>query len=322
MKNKGLLIIVIIFVILIFASIFAFNNKKLKVSEVEKYFQEETTIYNDELGERLISILPKAEREKIEKRTGEIENVKIMKEKALFGDKDCIILFFTKEYSSFILVYEKNMLEYKSLGLLDVFSEVMDIQFIKLKKENSNIIFVREVIDYLDLSYEKGTFIKGYYYDDSFSLVLSLTEEYEINSNNIVDRWKKVYEKSDIKFTNEYYPIIEVLEQRVDFVSEITSQKHLPERDKFDVINSKNILTKYSWSNEYKHFIIGKGIDRRTGSKVAIVEDLHFESYFNMNEIDDMREKYIIKYKDGLLKVVPHSDIEISEETYPLKLVN
>ncbi len=324
-RYKGVILIFITFIVIfIFTMLIVIDKEKIKVDEVEKYFSEEENFsYDKGLGEKLISILPKEERKKIEEYSGKVENVKIIKEKNLIDNKDCILLFLKKDKKSFIFLFQKKSSIYVSMGLVDIFSEIEDIQFINIKKENTNIIFVREIVDQLELNFEKGKFIKGYYYDNhNFSMVLSITEEYEIYSNNITDRWKKVYEKSDIKFTNEYYPMLEVLEHQIDFVSEVTSQKNIPKKDMFDVINTRSIFTKYIWSDKYKHFIIGEGVEKTTGERVAIVEDLHFESDFVMDEIENMKEKYIIKDSKGLLKVVEHSDISISKEIQPLKLIN
>jgi len=234
----------------------------------------------------------------------------------LLGDtgKELILTLALEPKKSIIAVYQKENKEYKYVGLIDTFFDIVGLQTISMDRKGKDIVIVREYADQMLGAFEKGTFIRGYIWNkDTFQMVLSVIEDYQGYWNEMWDqppkthpKWLRITDKTDIQWENGPYPVLRTLEHQAYAKSKVTNSINIPRESEFEVIASKDVPQVYYWSEKYQHFVLNEGKDIKTGETVAIIEDLSLNPFqlagFELNQ-------YRIKRQNGTIEIVPKSQI-------------
>lgn len=234
----------------------------------------------------------------------------------LLGDKrkELILTVALEPKKSIIAVYQQEDGEYKYVGLMDTFFDIIGLQTIPMDKKGKDIVIVREYVDQMLGAFEKGTFIRGYIWNNNqFQMVLSIIEEYQGYWNEMWDqppktnpKWLRVTDKTDIQWENGPYPVLRTLEHQAYAKSKITNSVNMPKGSDFEIVASKDVPQVYYWSEKYQHFVLNEGKDIKTGETVAIIEDLSLNPFqlagFELNQ-------YRIKRQDGKIEIVPKNQI-------------
>ncbi|NLK98117.1 MAG: hypothetical protein GX272_08585 [Epulopiscium sp.] len=234
----------------------------------------------------------------------------------LLGDKrkELILTVALEPKKSIIAVYQQEDGEYKYVGLMDTFFDIIGLQTIPMDKKGKDIVIVREYVDQMLGAFEKGTFIRGYIWNNNqFQMVLSIIEEYQGYWNEMWDqppktnpKWLRVTDKTDIQWENGPYPVLRTLEHQAYAKSKITNSVNMPKGSDFEIVASRDVPQVYYWSEKYQHFVLNEGKDIKTGETVAIIEDLSLNPFqlagFELNQ-------YRIKRQDGKIEIVPKNQI-------------
>ncbi|MBZ4667734.1 MAG: hypothetical protein PWP07_2425 [Epulopiscium sp.] len=242
----------------------------------------------------------------------------------LLGDtqKELILTVALEPKKSIIAVYQKEDGGYKYVGLVDTFFDISGVQTIPMGKKGKDIVIVREYVDQMLGAFEKGTYLRGYIWNNGqFQMVLSVIEEYQGYWNEMWDqppktnpRWLRVADKTDIQWENGPYPVLRTLEHQSYAKSKSTNSINMPRESEFEVVASKEVPKVYYWSEKYQHFVLNEGKDIRAGETVAIIEDLSLNPFqlagFELNQ-------YRIKRQDGKIEIVPKN--QITDIKTPLK---
>ena len=81
-----------------------------------------------------------------------------------------------------------------------------------------------------------------------------------------------------------------------------------PEDDTFEQKKERVVVEQFYWSEEWQRFILKEAIEKETGQKVAIVENLQASAY-QLAGFEDA-EDYGIMRKDGSFDYVHKDDLE------------
>lgn len=217
---------------------------------------------------------------------------------------------------SVIGAYTKAGNKYSFLAQVGTFTDIKEIQPIKLESDGRDLIAVRENIPFTDETREESTYIRIYYYDRGrFNTVLNVLERYKSYYNEIwayprlMDaNWILVTQKADLLWENEYYPKITLkLWQAYGVSYDINSEK-IPKD--YDIISKRDFTNIYNWSSQYRHFILYEGIDIKTGKKLAVVEDLANNPYDLAPEVIDESGFFLVKYENGRLEKLEKSRVK------------
>lgn len=325
MKNHKKTIFFIIFIMIgVGGTIFGLDkveaNRILKMQWINNYIEEKDKMSNkNNILEVVLKDTKYTEWEDVADRIG--LNISFAD---LLGDsqKELLLTLSLSSKNSIVAVYQKQKDDYEYIGLIDEFFDIRGIQAIPMEKQEKDIIIIREFVDQMTGAFEKGTYLRGYIWNNGqFEMVLSIIEDYTAYWNEMWDQpsktnpfWLKIEEKSTIQWENGPYPVIRIIENQFYYKSKVTNRKEMPKEEEYQLVDSKDVLQIYYWNEKYQHFVMSEGKDIKTGETVAIIEDLSL-SPFQLAGFE--QNQYRIKRQDGTIETVPKS--QITKINSPLK---
>lgn len=285
---------------------------------IDKYFENEkfNEDNTEEIVTSLINSLSKRDLDRLNYNKNDYPSyaVKLQYIEKFINGKDGLLLYLDKGNASYLIAYERGMLKYSSLGIVDDFAKIKDIDIMPLKSKNTNLIVVREEIDQRLGAFEAGTYIRAYFFHKKFNLVLSIMEEYEAYYNELWEnkkednRWKKITYDSLIEWNNEINPIITVLQTQISYISRTSNTNEIPSNNNFNIVGIQEFKNTYLWSDEWRHFILGEAI-LKNGDEIAIIEDMEIQVFDFKGESFFIKDKYRVKNKKNEIFVVNKNDV-------------
>lgn len=214
-----------------------------------------------------------------------------------------------------LALYENKHNAYQYVSCMEIMGELKAIQPMKMKGIQKDLLVIEEYMNQLLGSFEETTWIKVYDWRTKKVLpVLTLIEEYHAYWNELWDgkkpkkesRWLQMAQKSYIQWENDFYPIVHVVSHQNFSASKDRNQIEMPLEDNFQVEKTREIKREYYWNPNWNAFILGEGIDQKTGEKVAILEDLSDNPFTLVGYEEEM---YRIKRASGQMEEVPKNEI-------------
>ncbi|MBM6828095.1 hypothetical protein H9X85_00440 [Anaerotignum lactatifermentans] len=223
-----------------------------------------------------------------------------------FGPKNTVIAAYTPD---------GNVYEYA--GDLGNFYGVRNIRFVPSPELGKDIVIVRENVDQSLGSFEQTDVLRGYVYENNgFRDVLNTPEKIESSWNNIWNQsdireeslWRRVTENTESSWSSGENPQLTITRYQDYLESSDQSEGQVPEDETFDKKQSRVVVERFYWSEEWGRFILREAVEKATGEKVAIVEDLSASPYLLAGLADD--KDYGILRKDGTLDYVKEEELE------------
>ena len=222
--------------------------------------------------------------------------------------------------NSIVAVYALNPDDetYKYIADVGEFFNVRNIMFMLVKDQNKNIMVIQEYADQTIGAFERSSFLKGYFWSDSeekFKSVLSVADSIEAvwngdcEEDNIVERrWQKIEQRTEIKYDDNEYPILNFTYYQSYKISD-SMDKKMPDVSTFDTYRNRVVNKIYYWSNEWQRFIISEKINNANGQKVAVIEDLGASAYALIDSYGDAANNIMIQTNDGKYEVVKRNTL-------------
>lgn len=223
-----------------------------------------------------------------------------------FGPKNTVIAAYTPD---------GNVYEY--VGDLGNFYGVRSIRFVPSPELGKDIVIVRENVDQSLGSFEQTDVLRGYVYENNgFRDVLNTPQKIESSWNNIWNQsdireeslWRRVTENTESNWSTEENPQLTITRYQDYLESSDKEEGQVPQDDTFDKKQSRVVVERFYWSEEWGRFILREAVEKATGEKVAIIEDLSASPYLLAGLADD--KDYGIIRKDGLLDYVKEEELE------------
>ncbi len=223
-----------------------------------------------------------------------------------FGPKNTVVAAYTPD---------GNVYEY--VGDLGDFYGVRSIRFVPSPELGRDIIIVRENVNQSLGSFEQTDVLRGYVYENNgFRDVLNTPEKIEASWNNIWNQsdireeslWRRVTESTESSWSTGETPQLTITRYQDYLESSEKEEGQVPQDDTFDKKQSRVVVERFTWSDEWGRFILREAVEKATGEKVAIIEDLSASPYLLAGLADD--KDYGIIRKDGLLDYVKEEELE------------
>lgn len=223
-----------------------------------------------------------------------------------FGPKNTVIAAYTPD---------GNVYEY--VGDLGNFYGVRNIRFVPSPELGKDIVIVRENVDQSLGAFEQTDVLRGYVYENNgFRDVLNTPEKIESSWNNIWNQsdireeslWRRVTENTESSWSTGENPQLTITRYQDYLESSDKEEGQVPQDDTFDKKQSRVVVERFYWSEEWGRFILREAVEKATGEKVAIIEDLSASPYLLAGLADD--KDYGIIRKDGLLDYVKEEELE------------
>lgn len=224
-----------------------------------------------------------------------------------FGPKNTVVAAYTADGS----VYEYA-------GDLGDFYGVQSVRFVPIPELGKDIVIVREQINESLGSFQQTNVLKGYSYDGKeFQDVLNTPEKIQSNWNNVWNQgeiqeeslWRRVTEETEGAWEEGEDSAFTLTRYQTYLESDDTKEGVVPEDDTYTQKDSRVVVERFYWSEEWGRFILQEAIEKETGEKVAIIENLTASPY-SLAGFTDKRD-YAIVRKDGSTKYVNADALEL-----------
>lgn len=223
-----------------------------------------------------------------------------------FGPKNTVVAAYTPD---------GNVYEY--VGDLGDFYGVRSIRFVPSPELGKDIIIVRENVNQSLGSFENTDVLRGYVYENNgFRDVLNTPEKIESSWNNLWNQsdireeslWRRVTENTESSWTTGENPQLTITRYQDYLESSDQTEGRVPQDETFDKKQSRVVVERFYWSEDWGRFILREAVEKATGEKVAVIEDLSASPYLLAGLADD--KDYGIIRKDGLLDYVKKEELE------------
>lgn len=223
-----------------------------------------------------------------------------------FGPKNTVVAAYTPD---------GNVYEY--VGDLGDFYGVRSIRFVPSPELGKDIIIVRENVNQSFGAFEQADVLRGYVYENNgFRDVLNTPEKIESSWNNIWNQsdireeslWRRVTESTESSWSTGETPQLTITRYQDYLESSEKEEGQVPQDDTFDKKQSRVVVERFTWSDAWGRFILREAVEKATGEKVAIIEDLSASPYLLAGLADD--KDYGIIRKDGVLDYVKAEELE------------
>lgn len=322
MLKKGLLVVIIIIIIvfLLRCIIIQASSEEIRKTLITEYINSDNEKKDILKKEIILKISKDIGKNELQFDLNESKLEVVLGNVIHSNKEDAIFILKFDNKNSTILVYSETEKGYKFKSKVDDFFNITDLQLINLKNKNKDIIVIRENVEQLLGSFEEGTYIRGYIFNENkFELILNITEEYKAywnqlwdNDKNIEEKhWLKVYEKSDIVWENKNFPIVKVLRNQSYFSSKAINIKYLPNDKDFNMMKTNKVLREYKWAEEWNCFILEEAEMKETKENVAVLETSE-DSPFYITETKK-ENKYRIKRKNGNIEVIDKDNLKFDK---------
>lgn len=236
--------------------------------------------------------------------TGNAEDVLVS---VSFGPKNTVVAAYTPD---------GNVYEY--VGDLGNFYGIQNIRFVLSPELGKDIVIVRERIDQSLGSFEETDVLRGYVYEkEGFRDVLNTPEKIQTSWNNIWNDteirdeslWRRVTESTESDWSGGENPQLLITRYQDYLESDNIGEGEVPQDDTFSKKDSRVVVERFYWSEEWSRFILREAVEKATGEKVAIVEDLSASPYI-LAGLSDPKDFGIVR-KDGSFDYVSKDALEL-----------
>lgn len=311
-KKKYFIISSILLTFILAFVIFSKDNFDISKKTVDSYLEN-----NDD----------KKSKNQIIKKLSKSIGKKVDKNELSLNIEDSFFILSTLDRRTYVISYKEDGNKYRFIGLVDSFVDVVELSLLPLKVSNENIILIKEHIDELSSSFEEGIYLRGYINSgQKFVQVLSIVESYKAYSdanfrtNNAKNpHWQRIMDMASIQWKNESLPVVDVIKNQTFALSENKYEPYLPADVNFKDVATRKIETSYNWSQKFRHFILYEGKDIKNNLDVAILEDLSSSPFSLSLDFSERSQKYLVKYKNGEIKIVDKSIIKVAEQGISIK---
>ena len=310
MKRKKVVLMTVAFVLLggLGAGLYADFNKKIPTMA--------TPIIIGEGMEQQIAreVLEKAEVEN-SFLASEVERVDVYYGNILDGEEpEAVVAVCFGPKSTFVVVYASNGDTYEYYESLGYFYAVNDVDFIPIKNKDIDAVVIQEEMDQRLGSFELTEFLKGYLYDGNMFLsVVNVPTDIDATwyeswgSGGAKDaRWQKIVQDTDVNWNTVDNTTMELIQHQSYLISDETGS--MPEPESFQPKEERIVEREYFWSDAWFAFILGEGIDKESGERIAIL-DIRADSPYSLAE--EGIACYQILRKGGEMGVVAADCIEL-----------
>lgn len=238
-------------------------------------------------------------------------------------DKDVVVAVNFGAKNTIVAGYKRDGENYTYIGDVGSFYEVSDIEFISVPSEEQDVVVVNEFINQQLGAYETAEYLQGFFYDDGeFVQVLKSPTNIDAGWNDTWDNengnenlWKKIHQES----SNEWIigeveknknTNLELIRYQKYYTSEEGEKTVIPKDETFIKSDERIIKEKFTWSDKWGKFILGEGVEKSTGKKVAILEERDASPYYLAGYVEN---KLLVEFENGEEKLVNNKDINIEK---------
>lgn len=229
--------------------------------------------------------------------------------------KDALISIQFDSKNTVIVLYDtKDGKTYHFVSLLGRFYTIKEILFLFEKENNSDIILLKEFVSMKLGCYEDTIFLKAYIWKNCvFKQVLEIVKDVEAfwNSAWIDDsqkeKWERVVLTSETKWVKAEALVLFLYETQEYSISTERNKKILPDKNTFQPVNNRFVQENFVWNKNWNRFILFESIYKKTGKKVAVIQNLSNSPY---SLIEGPIEKCIIYDDADEIKVISQKDLE------------
>ena len=220
-------------------------------------------------------------------------------------------------------VYTPNGDDFHYIGSTGEYFLVQNVYFVPYRGSVNDMILIEEQANQKVGAQEKSSFLRGYIFEDgAFQEIISIPQNIEAYWNmrwepgkeNEDNLWKKISQKTEPIWNETNYPVLNLMHYQTYAVSDEDTEM-IPEEDTFQVQKERAITEQFIWSNEWNRMIMGEKIEKATGQKVAVIEDLANSPYALLDEYGDNVNKVRIQRKDGTKAIVYKDALEDLQPT-------
>lgn len=215
-----------------------------------------------------------------------------------------------------VAVYRSDGSVYEFAGDLGDFYGVQNVTFVPVEGLGKDVVIVQERINQSLGSFEQTDVVKGYVYDgEEYQSVLNTPQKIESSWNDIWNKgldnpslWRRITEETENKWVDGENPYFQVTRYQTYLESDNKDEMVEPEDDTFEQKEKRVVVEQFYWSEEWQRFILKEAIEKATGEKVAIVENLQASAY-QLAGFEDT-EDYRILRKDGNFDYVRKDELQ------------
>lgn len=229
--------------------------------------------------------------------------------------KDALIsIQFDSKNTVIVLYGTEDGKAYHFVSFLGRFYTIKEILFLFEKENNSDIILLKEFVSMKLGCYEDTTFLKGYIWDNCiFKQVLEIVKDVEAlwNSawvdNSQKEEWEKVVLTSETKWAKAEALVLFLYETQEYSISTEKNEKILPDKNTFQPVNNRFVQENFIWNKNWNRFILFESIYKKTGKKVAVIQNLSNSPY---SLVEGPIEKCVIYDDSDEIKIISQKDLE------------
>ena len=235
------------------------------------------------------------------------------------GDEDIVISVEFGPTETVVAAYRSVGDDYEYLGTVGTFFTVESIDLIPIARLGKDIVVVNERANQRIGAFEDSRLIRGYLWKGTeFDNVLQLASSIETEWNRLWDsddpngpsQWERISMTSDISYENETEPIINTIQYQRHETSRDIESRMIPADDTYFTVKERVVTQNYYWSDEWERFLLFEMIEKATGQKVAVIEDLDASPYALLPEYSQYANQYQIVRKDGTKDFVQKDMLE------------
>ncbi|WP_313524059.1 hypothetical protein [Anaerotignum sp.] len=248
------------------------------------------------------------------------------------NEKDVVVSVNFGPKDTVVAAYTPNGEVYEYVGDIGNFYNVDNIQFIPVESLGKDVVVVQETANQMVGAFENSTLLRGFLYDDktAFSSVLNTPIAIDATWNEIwnnpelknPDNWVKVREAADAVWnTKGDAPKLNLTRYQKYLVAGDTG-KQMPAESKFVQQSNRVVVEEIYWSQQWKRFIIGEAIEKKTGQPIAVLQNMNNGPYALAGLVENT---YLVQKEDGSQELLPNDAFEWTQkptETVQIRDIN
>ena len=192
-----------------------------------------------------------------------------------------------------------------------------NIRFVPVPELKKEIVIVREQVNQSLGSFEQSDILRGYVFDGKeYQDVLNTPQKIESSWNNLWNKgelqepslWRRVTEETESKWTGGEEPSLTITRYQSYLESDDKREGEVPADDTFQEKDSRVVVERFYWSDEWNRFILDEAVETATGQPVAIIENLASSPYL-LADLPDFKDYRIVR-KDGTTAYVDAEELK------------
>ncbi len=237
----------------------------------------------------------------------DLENVTVyVGSEATNSEDNAVVTLNFGPKNTVVAVYRSDGSVYEFAGDLGDFYGVQNVTFVPVEGLGKDVVIVQERVNQSLGSFEETDVIKGYVYDgEAYQSVLNTPQKIQSSWNDIWNKgldnpslWRRVTEETESKWVGGEDPYFQVTRYQTYLESDNKDEKIEPEDDTFQQKDERVVVEQFYWSQEWQRFILKEAIEKETGEKVAIVENLKASAY-QLAGFEDTEDYRIVRKDDS-----------------------